>query len=1265
MRKLILNLILLILAGVTFSQSTEGVDFWFGYMSNLVAPSHEVYISSRKNASGTIEVPGLAFSQAFTVAANTTTQIILPAGVETPNEGLANLAVHVAACDSITVYSVSGGSASADATVVFPTSSLGSEYYILNVNGNPADFGDEFLVVATQDSTIVEITPTVTSDGGQAANVPFTITLNEGEMYQMFNNSGSENFSYTKIESSSGSGNCAPVAVFAGSKCINIGGCGACDHLYEQLLPVTALGTEYILIPHEEKSSTWYRVMAIENGTTLSLNGGAPINLNAGDVHEFNSNLEYYLTSNNPVSVMQYAQGLQCSDPTGDPMAIQIFPIDQVIENITFNCFATPLVNNYWTNIVVETANVGGVILDGNNVSGNFNPVPSNPTYSFAQINLAQGNHTLNAPGGALVTVYGWGNAESFGYCAGASIKNLVDDFTFNPNGACAGTVVNFQAINDPLALSYSWDFGDGSPLATGINTTHQFPYEDNFKVTLIKEKNTSCNTTISKNVTVVSPPIQMDLSDTSFCEPTLLSLSVSGDTSYQVEIITGCDTSFVTVTADYDSIYWSTGDTGENITVNVLSDTVIHVFGYKNGESCVATDSIVVTIDEIQLDFNTPIVCEGDSIQLIASAITNVDSLTYVWGMGDMVGNEMGDTISYLYAASGNYSVELTATAPGGCQVSVIKDVQINAIPTANFNFQSVCEGVNFEPIDSSYTTTGTINSWYWDFQNDSIVDDSIQNPQYLYSDTGNYSVSLTVVSNGGCSDTIIKSINVYPLPNPIFTATNACKNTSVTFTNLTAGGVNQSYWDYTSDGVIDDSIASPTYTYENPGTFPVNLLIVDQNGCANDTTITVEIYENPVADFTFDTVCLGEQTSFIDQSIGGVINQWNWDIEVVDPVIQNPIHIFSNFGTFQVALEVTNTNGCIDDTVKTVVVNAPPVVDYSYIGVCQNELFNFTNLTTQQGGGAPTNYSYTWDFGDMSLSSLENPSHKYTQPGQYSVTLTATSSAGCTDFETKTIDVFEVPIASFISNEVCFNEVTSLSDQSSIQTGSIVNYEWFIEGNTLNTQDVNYTFAQPGLTNVQLKVISDNGCVDSINQDVFVYSLPIADFSYSPEEIDIFETYVCFSNESFLGDVFLWDFDFQNQQSVNEFPCVQFPYLENESYDVSLFIQTVNGCTDSIIKTITVSEGFLLYVPNSFTPDGDGKNDIFQPIYSGVTDVELLIFNRWGEEIFRSDRLNASWDGSYKGVLSKEDTYIFKISGVDILNRKFKKVGHVNLLK
>lgn len=1234
-------------------------------MSNLVAPSHEVYISSRKNAAGVVEVPGLAFSQPFTVAANTTTQIILPAGVETGSEGLANLAVHVTACDTVTVYSVSGGSASADATVVFPTSSLGSEYYILNANGDPQDFGDEFLVVATADNTTVEITPTVDSDGGQTAGVPFTITLNQGDMYQMFNNSGSENFSYTKIESSSGAGNCAPVAVFAGSKCINIGGCGACDHLYEQLLPVTALGQEYILIPHEQKSSTWYQIMAIDNGTTVSIDGGAPINLNAGGIHKFNSNNEHYVTSNLPVAVMQYAQGVLCSDPTGDPMAIQMFPIDQVIENITFNCFATPLVNNYWTNIVVETANVGGVVLDGNNVSGSFNPVPTNTAYSFARINIAQGNHTLNAPGGALVTVYGWGNAESFGYCAGASIKNLVDDFTFTPNGACAGTVVSFQAANDPSALSYSWDFGDGSPLGTGINTTHQFPFEDNFKVTLIKEKATSCNTTISKNVTVVAPPIQMNLSDTSFCQPTSLTLNVSADTTYQVEIITGCDTSYVTVNANYDSLQWSTGDTGENVTINVISDTVIYVYGYKNGESCVASDSIVITIDDIQMDFVAPIVCDGDSIQLIATVTSSADSLTYTWDMGDMMGNLTGDTVSYLYASSGIYTVELTATTQGGCQKIITKDVQINDKPVANFTYQSVCEGIDFAPMDSSYTTIGTINKWYWDFQNDSVIDDSTQNPQYAYTGTGSYDVLLVVEADGGCIDSVVKNITIYPLPSPDFSATNACQGTATSFADLTPGGLNDSYWDYTSDGTIDDSVAAPTYVYTSPGIYAVNLLVTDQNGCSNDTTMMVEVYENPIADFSFDTVCFGDQTSFTDLSIGGVINQWEWDIEVFDPTIQNPTHVFSSSGNFQVALEVTNNNGCIDDTIKTVLVSGLPVADFSYTGVCQNELFTFTNLTTEQGGASPVNYTYAWDFGDMSNSTLENPTHNYSQAGQYNVTLTSTSPADCMDTETKVIDVFEVPTAAFISNEVCFGELTSLQDQSSITNGSITSYQWTIEGTTLNTPDVDVTLSQPGLTSVVLEVTSDNGCIDNVQQNVLVYTLPTADFTYSPEDIDIFDTYVCFNNESTLAAVFLWDFDFLTPQSVEESPCIYFPYLENVSYDVSLFVQTTNGCTDSIVKTITVSEGLLLYIPNTFTPDGDGNNDVFQPVYSGVTSATLYIFNRWGELIYQSDRLDASWDGMYNGVMSKEDTYVFKLAGVDVLNRKFEKVGHVNLLR
>lgn len=241
---------------IGYSQSTKGNNFWFGYLSNYYGPGGSplyVYISAENNVSGTISVPGISFSQPFTVAANTTLRITMPI-VEPPySDGIFDLAVHVQTCDKVTVYAQNAGAATNDATVIFPSSGLGDRYMVLNINGWPLDLGDEVLIVATQNNSQIRITPSVNTGGGQLAGVPFIITLNAGQTYQMTNTATGQNLSGTIIENVT-LGQCSPFAVFSGNLCLNIGGCTACDHLYEQLLPLSALGKEYVLPPLDRKS---------------------------------------------------------------------------------------------------------------------------------------------------------------------------------------------------------------------------------------------------------------------------------------------------------------------------------------------------------------------------------------------------------------------------------------------------------------------------------------------------------------------------------------------------------------------------------------------------------------------------------------------------------------------------------------------------------------------------------------------------------------------------------------------------------------------------------------------------------------------------------------------------------------------------------------------------------------------------------------------------------------------------------------------------
>lgn len=695
MKKILLLFSLIFLSIVSFGQTTKGKDFWFGYIENHFGDGiPEVYISAENDVTGVIEIPGLGFTQSFSVLGGGITQsYILPSGSSPPyNEGNHNLAVHITSCDSITVYAVnSEESYSTDATLIYPKTSLGNDYTILNMTGGIFNQGDAVTIVATEDNTDIEITPSVNTDGGQQAGVPFTITLNQGEMYQLIHTSYTDDLTGTTVRGVNTS-NCLPFAVFSGSNCTNIGYCAACDHLYEQLLPNSKLGQTYAAIPHALKNSTHYRVMATQNNTDIFIDGAWVTTLNTGDFYQYADNNYSIIEASSPIAVMQYAEGWECGGP-GDPFQVLLNPIEQSVENINFNAFQSTLFNDYWVNILVKTANVPDITLDGTNIAGDFTPFPSNAAYSYARVNTWQGDHTLFCPGGALATVYGWGNAVSFGYSAGAALKNLTDDFEIISSPACINDLIDFSAVPDTLASGFSWNFGDGSAPVNGQNVSHSYNNPGTYNVTLTKIMTNGCDVNIVKQVNIVNLlPIAIDQNDTTICAGTTLDLEIPLNAPFEVEQVNDCgDTVTQLMSANYDTLYWSTGESGSSIQITPISDTTIYAYGENYNSTCTAIDSIVIIVSAPQASFNTN-PSQGNAPLDVTFTNTSSPATTYDWDFGNGYTNSVNDqsTQNNTYTEEGTYIITLTISE-GNCSDQASQEVIVNILQLLSYELPNV----------------------------------------------------------------------------------------------------------------------------------------------------------------------------------------------------------------------------------------------------------------------------------------------------------------------------------------------------------------------------------------------------------------------------------------------------------------------------------------------------------------------------------------------------------------------------------------------
>ena len=484
--------------------STRGKDFWFALMPNLgTGGTCDVSITCDVATSGVISMPGQNWSQSFTILPNSTIQITVPSAnnpIIRNNQTVMPNAIHIVAQDPVSVYCLNSLVNSSDASIILPTVVLGNEYYIsaytpLSTNES------SMLIVGVEDNSIISITPSVNTFGGNTAGVPFNITLNQGDAYLVQSNRCASiacDLTGTLVSSLINGGNGKKFAVFGGARCTNVPTtCSFCDHLFDQMFPLCTWGSTYILPRLATKSFDVYRILASQNNTSVSINGGPPFLLNAGRFNEQQINVGSVISSDKPISVTQYCTSTSCDGIPSDPFQIVLSPVEQIIDYVVFDAFATASITSYYVNIVTETSNVNNVVLDGVIVPrASFIAVPSS-NYSYAQLSISSGSHTIQSAGGILAYTYGFGGADSYGYPAGV---NLNSTYTSIFNILMEDSAISYLLFNDTLKCGLNsitvisdthssidsvwWSFGDGTGFFNGDTVTHHYNQTGSYTIT-------------------------------------------------------------------------------------------------------------------------------------------------------------------------------------------------------------------------------------------------------------------------------------------------------------------------------------------------------------------------------------------------------------------------------------------------------------------------------------------------------------------------------------------------------------------------------------------------------------------------------------------------------------------------------------------------------------------------------------------------------------------------------------------------------------
>ena len=503
----------------SFSQntSTQGKEFWLSFMHNGFKDHplggwviNQVLISAKHDCTGTVSNPLSGWSQSFSVSANSITTIEIPEEQGYHNgsqhERIFEKGIKVTASDTVSVYCTNIAHVSFDASFVLPVESLGDEYIIQSCEQsrpghNPYVWNNEttaFLIVATEDNTIIDITPTVRTLGGHSANQTFTITMYAGETYHVRSDrlTGDPiDLSGTRISAH----NCKRIAVFNGNTvtCVPADKENGYDHVFEQAMPLRSWGKNFVVTSSRSRMRDFVKVTSSADNNLVTKNGETLDTLSTGQSYYFpmpESEGSCYLQTTQPSTVYLYQSSHDTTQ--GDPSMVWIAPVEQRINDVTFSTFDHPDINieTHSVNIIVKTDDIADVYLDGTLIPPSaFRHVNGNSAYSYVRMGISHGVHRITCSNGFNAHVYGFGEAKGYAYLAGSNANKLSSTVSVNDEIVlpyedypfCPDHELTFFADVNSENYDLLWDFGDGTT-STENPTRHTYREQRIYNASLL-----------------------------------------------------------------------------------------------------------------------------------------------------------------------------------------------------------------------------------------------------------------------------------------------------------------------------------------------------------------------------------------------------------------------------------------------------------------------------------------------------------------------------------------------------------------------------------------------------------------------------------------------------------------------------------------------------------------------------------------------------------------------------------------------------------
>lgn len=654
----------------------------------------------------------------------------------------------------------------------------------------------------------------------------------------------------------------------------------------------------------------------------------------------------------------------------------------------------------------------------------------------------------------------------------------------------------------------------------------------------------------------------------------------------------------------------------------------------------------------------------------------THTFSTPYLWdGISNLVVEVCFDNLASSYSSNSitpwectsfNSSIYYRSDATVACTYTGTPSTSTNR-PVTRFNTNLVA------PDPSTYT-------FQWP-TGQGIDNPSAQNVAAGPVVTTDYQLVVTN-TNGGCTDTVNVQVDVTCgiCMSPIPSLTNiTCNGGSDGAINAQPVGSDGPPWimelyDNNFNMIQADSnvVSSANFTGLPAGVYRIRS--IDTTGCFADTVITLTEPMPVTLSPTSDTIiCIGGSATLYANPSGGngtpYLISWIGQSGNGNSLSVNP----SSTATY--SFYATDPMGCKSDTSQITVNIFPPILLNSSIldTVCPGEPSSI-NVTANGGVGGP--YFYDWfDSQGNSVGSSDVLTITPTSsPSIYYVTVTDNCETP-PSYDSVRVYWYQEPVVSFYADAVdgCYPVTANFINTTDPSLVSSCDWD-FGNGNGSNVcGNVSYIYNQSGVYDVSLAVTSPDGCVvdTTYSSYINVYNYPTANFGSNPNPADVLHPEVQFTDSS-SSDVTSYQWYFGENgvlgNSNDPNPSFTFPGDEPNTYPVQLVVSNQYSCIDSITHYLIVNGVFNFYVPNSFTPNGDGINDYFFPLGEGesMDEYHFYIFNRWGEKIFEATQLDTKWDGKYMNQPVEEGIYVWKIQVINAITEEFYEyTGQVTLIR